>query len=290
MTDHRPSVLLPPKPAYALFSGGKDSFACASVLHEAGLLAGCVLIDTGIAIPEWKAATSAMCEERGWAYEIIPTTHRYEWIVWKYGFPGRPGHKWAMDFLKGRAVSQWRSIHCKTTGTGKRKLFDGSILASGCRMDESERRLGNTKPISEWEKVTVYSPIFEWTTAETWAYVKERGYVRPRAYETLGISGDCLCGAFAKEYEREAIRVHHPSIHADILRMEHEYQSKWGAGSKACGRIKKQGTEAVGCADCGDADMLPLQFASVDNGTKEQRDNDSTVEDRAVPSSVEAQT
>ena len=263
------NILFPPKPAYALFSGGKDSFACASVLHEAGLLAGCVLIDTGIAIPEWKAATSAMCEERGWAYEIIPTTHRYEWIVWKYGFPGRPGHKWAMDFLKGRAVSQWRSTHCKTTGTGKRKLFDGSILASGCRMDESERRLGNTRPISEWEKVTVYSPIFEWTTAETWAYVKERGYVRPRAYETLGISGDCLCGAFAKEYEREAIRVHHPSIHADILRMEHEYQSKWGAGSKACGRIRKQGAEAVGCAECGDADLFPNELLALGNGKKE---------------------
>lgn len=251
----RPMVLYPPNPVTALFSGGKDSFATALVLSQAGLLKECLMIDTGIGVPEWRTACIKMCTDRGWAYRVIPTPIRYEWLVWKYGFPGPGLHQQTMTYLKGRAIRQWKQLHKIMLGPRKWKFDTSHCLASGVRRGESDRRAMHTKPISSFEGVTIYAPLWEWDTSSVWEYVKDHGYERPPSYNKLQISGDCLCGAFAREDERQAIQVHYPAIHERLCQLECEVGQQWGPGSKACGRVHvKEGGEALICVECGDAD------------------------------------
>ncbi len=209
-------TMLPDKPVYALFSGGKDSFATAKVLQEAGLLSGVVLFDTGIASPEWAPTCQALCEKYEFKYEIIPTPVRYEWYVWRYGFPGPAMHGQTMNYLKGRCVREFKRKH------------PGEALASGVRTQESNRRTFNTKPVSVVEGVTVYAPIHDWSTEQVWKYVTQHGYEKPRSYLTLGISGDCLCGAFARDHERAAIKEHYPDLDRRLTSLEEISGERWG--------------------------------------------------------------
>lgn len=233
-------------PSYVLFSGGKDSFATACKMEEQDRLLGIVMLDTGIAVPEWRDECVAICEQRKWKWEIIPTTTRYEWFVWRFGFPGPAMHAYAMRYLKGRGVAFFKKVH------------PGATLASGVRETESARRAINTKPISDFEKVTVYAPIYKMTTPEVWAYVKAKGYSRLSVYSKLGISGDCLCGAYAREDEREAVRVHYPKVNVFIERLEKDAKDRgqkhcsWGWACKAK-RPPKTPQEAITCFECGDA-------------------------------------
>ena len=149
------------------------------------MLKGCVILDTGVSADTWLANVTEQCEAQHWPYQVIPTSVRYEWFVWRYGFPGPGMHGDAMNYLKGRAIREFRKDHKE------------DILVSGVRIDESDRRTFNVKFESLFENVPVFAPILNWTTAETWAYVRKRNYERPQTYLTLGVSGDCLCGAFA---------------------------------------------------------------------------------------------
>lgn len=234
-------ILLPPKPGYALFSGGKDSFTATDVVAEADMLKGCVLIDTGIAADTWKDDVIAICEKMNWPYKIVPTNVRYEWFVWKFGFPGPGMHKYVMRYLKGRAVAQWKQQH------------NGEILISGVRSEESNRRGHSAKYESTWEGVKVYAPIVNWSTEETIKHGMERNYQKPRTYYTLGISGDCLCGAFAQEHEPEAMAEHCPKVFNRICSMQAKGSYTWG--QRSIDGVDKTlplfgEAETVGCSDC----------------------------------------
>lgn len=236
-------VLLPPKPVYSLFSGGKDSFATAEVLADAGLLKGVVMIDTGIAADTWLEDVLVIVNTHDWNYEIVATTHRFEWFVARYGFPGPGMHKMVMDYLKGRAIRQWKKAHA------------GEALASGVRQQESQRRRWNAAFESQWEGVTVYAPILNWTTEEVLTFNRDRNYQKPRTYLTLGISGDCLCGAFAQTHEPEAIRDYCPLAAARIAAMRPPSDSyRWG--QRAIEKIDQTldlpftESEAIVCLDC----------------------------------------
>lgn len=230
--------LLPDKPVYALFSGGKDSFATAKVLQEAGLLKGVIMFDTGIASPEWEPTCRNLCDRHGFRYEIIPTPVRYEWYVWRYGFPGPGMHGTVMNYLKGRCVREFK------------RLYPGDSLASGVRSQESERRSFNTKPVSVVEGVTVYAPIHDWSTSKVWEYVTRHGYEKPRSYLTLGVSGDCLCGAFARDHERAAIKNAYPEVDRRLMRLETLRGECWGQRSVDKRTPKDHGEQMIICHDC----------------------------------------
>lgn len=229
------------EPCFALFSGGKDSFATAKHLQEHGLLRGCVALETGIAVPEWKPTLEGMCAKHGFDLRFYATTDSFERVVQKYGFPGPGQHGMFMNYLKGRAIRQFK------------KANKGAILASGVRMDESSRRALSTKQVSFFEGVKIFAPIYDWTTERVWEYVRSHGYERPHAYSTLQISGDCLCGAFAQKDERSAIKFWYPAMHERLLALEallpSEEKSTWGWG---CDRKrKKKGAAKIICVECG---------------------------------------
>lgn len=245
MTHERalPPVPLPPRAPMkfsALVSGGKDSLSCAAWLEEQEMLARCVALDTGIAVPGWLDFVRATCAKRHWPLEVYRTPVLYDDLVRKYGFPG-PGRHWVMvAALKGRGVRQFKKVH------------PGACLASGVRKMESSRRM---RTVGEWntlEGVRVWNPIWEWTEAQTWDYFRAQGFDRAPAYSTLGISGDCLCGAFARPDERDLLRVAYPSVDARLLGLEteivrHGDKARWGWGATF---KRRKGAPSPACVEC----------------------------------------
>jgi len=230
------------EPAYALFSGGKDSFATACVLEDAGMLRGCVALRTGISTPDWQVGVERICAARQWPLEFFDTSASYEQLVRQYGFPGPAQHGMFMNYLKGRAIRKFKKAH------------PGATLASGVRSAESGRRSLSAKAISDFEGVRVIAPILNWTTDEVWEYVRSRDYERPFAYSAIQISGDCLCGAFAHEGERDAIRFWYPEIDQRLCALESEgKRGCWGWGNDQ--PKLKTGAASLICVECGQTEM-----------------------------------
>lgn len=232
-------------PTFALLSGGKDSCTTAKVLENADRLLGCVALGTGISTPDWRDFVIDLCRKRSWPLEFHHTEEKYDDLVRKYGFPGPGKHNMFMNYLKGRAVEEFRRKH------------PSGILASGVRSDESDRRRVNTKPVSFWERVPILAPIYDWTTDRVWEFFRANGFTRAPAYQTLMISGDCLCGAFAAQGEAQALRLGYPEIadRFDALGREiadnHPTRCEWGWGWKEK-RRRKTAKEATICPECGD--------------------------------------
>lgn len=233
-----------------LVSGGKDSLTTAQVAHEAGKLRKCVALETGLSTPDWKPFVIKTCQERGWPLEFYSTDPQaFDDFVLRYGFPGPSKHSWVMRVLKGRAIRAYR-----------RSNPDG-VLASGVRADESVKRAASTKPVGMWEGVPILAPIFDWTTDETWAFFRDRGFERAPGYSTLQISGDCLCGAYAREGEPEAIQFHYPEVWqrfqalGEAIKDKHPTRCTWGCGWKNKMKPKAAG-EAMVCVECGPRDLF----------------------------------
>jgi len=218
---------------WALFSGGKDSTACVEVLSDENKLAGILSIDTGISAPDWLPFIQAQSARWNVPHEIIKTTADYDQLVCKYGFPGPGLHGLFMNYLKGRAVRQFK------------KRYRSEKLASGVRAYESTRRFKKTREWGEFEGVAVWAPLFNWTTEAVWRFVNERGFKRSPAYEVLCISGDCLCGAYATEMERAAIKAFYPCVDERLKRLETLTNKLWGWGNN---KGKRSGAPV--CVDC----------------------------------------
>ena len=252
--------LIYPK-CYSLYSGGKDSSTATDVLAKAGRLEAVVAFKTKLATPDWLHHVEKTCEERKWRLELYETPESYESLVMKYGFPGPGVHSTFMSYLKGRCVRQFKKAHP-----------DG-ILASGVRLGESQRRAGSTKPFGQWEGAPILAPIYDWTDEETWAYFHDEGFERAPAYCTLQISGDCLCGSFAREGEREAGEFHYPQIfggfkdlgnaRAEQMRRNGKKPTRceWGWGWQQPVKKPKNDGERMVCAECAPRDLFEEQPA-----------------------------
>lgn len=239
---------------YALVSGGKDSLTVAKLLQKAGKLEACVALRTHLSTPDWEGFVRKVCDEHDMPLEIYDTTESYEQLALQYGFPGPAKHSMFMIYLKGRAVRKFK------------KFRPGAILASGVRRDESVKRAANVKEVGLWEGVSILSPIFDWTTEETWEFFNDHFSERAPGYATLQISGDCLCGAYADEGEFEALQFHYPKIGQQMVEIgavrERQMRSigkkptrcKWGWGWKE--QIKQKAEEAMVCFDCNKRDDL----------------------------------
>lgn len=268
-------------PSYALVSGGKDSLTTATVLAQADRLLGCVALETTVCVPEWKDFVADTCARQGWPLEFFKTGDAYDDLVRRFGFPGPGKHGMFMNFLKGRGVRKFKKAHP-----------DG-ILASGTRINESDRRFINTKPISVWEGVPILTPIYDLTTEKTWHFFRSTGLQRSPAYETLQISGDCLCGAYAREDELDAVNYHYPCIGKRFDFLSHElnkadaitpHRREWGWGWKQ--PRKKSAKEAAICVECGDAPPLLKLMEKSDDASRKVMPTNSRSE--ATPTDSEA--
>lgn len=238
---------------WCLYSGGKDSATAAHVLDKRGELAGVVALETGISTPDWRAFVTEEAEQQGWDLVFAKTPVLYRDLVLKYGFPGYDMHRVMFSALKGRAVREFKKAH------------PGAVLASGVRRRESGRRKRNTSIPADWEGLPVVRPILDWSTERVWTYLKDNGLRRSPAYATLGISGDCLCGAYATPTEKTLIEVFYPPTAKLLRELEVDvfaagWKNGWGwgngLGNGFDAATQQSQLEAYACGSCATGDEV----------------------------------
>lgn len=226
-----------PSDVSALVSGGKDSVTTAHYLDSIGKLARVVFLDTGISIPGVEDHVRGLCERFGWPLEVYRAPRTYEWLVRKLGFPSVRTHTIAVRYLKGRGIQAFKKAH------------HGEWLASGVRRHESSRRRLTSLEFGRWEEVPIWAPIIDWTNDRVWAYVREHNLPLSPAYATLHLSGDCLCGAFARREECHLLRVFYPELAERIARLERETGKRWGGWSVGVAD-RPRTLESFVCSEC----------------------------------------
>jgi len=207
LAEHRPSHV------FGMFSGGHDSLATTHLLAQHPAFDAAVHINTGIGIEETREFVRETCEEQGWPLLELHAPVSYDDLVLKYGFPGPPAHRYMYTFLKERCVRQLVREH-------KTHYHDRIGLVTGVRAAESLRRMGTTSPVQRDGAQLWLAPLINWTKHDIETYLSRHNVRRNPVVETLGMSGECLCGAYAKPDEFERIAAHYPNTARRILDLE----------------------------------------------------------------------
>lgn len=241
-----------------LLSGGHDSIcAChvASRHPRFGKSREVFHIDTGIGAKATRAHVEAVCREFNWKLTVLKSPDTYEMFVRDRGFPGPGRHHWVYARLKER---------CIRTLVKRRRV----VLVTGCRSQESARRMGHVEPLKIGELRTpkvgkLYvrdknrfwsAPCHDWSAEEQQAYMEHFDLPKNPLKLALGMSGECACGSFAAPGEIERRRQHAPDVVAEIDRLtviarECGKHAVWGTRPD-----KKKGVQAVQsgplCSSC----------------------------------------
>lgn len=229
-----------------LFSGGNDSTVLAHLFRETATHAAHA--NTGIGIEATRQFVRDTCES--WGLPLIekhpPTSYRD--LVIEQGFPGPAMHFKMYQRLKERALRQVRRDLVKD-GRNERVIF-----IAGRRRAESARR--SDIPLHEVNGSVIWtSPLALWTKPDMQTYRLMMGDVPVnRMSELVGMSGECLCGAFARPGELEMIREHSPETAAEIDTLQADVRAAgwtepyctWGHG-KGSADVSKTGRMCTSC-------------------------------------------
>jgi len=205
-----------------LFSGGNDSTVLTHMMRRRADYA--VHCNTTIGIEATRQFVRDTCA--AWDLPLIekfpPKTYRE--LVIEHGFPG-PGHHWKMfQRIKERQMAYVRNELIRKRGT------DRVLYIAGRRRSESARRV--SVPLHEVPRAhalssTIFaSPLAMWTKLDMNTYRQMHGDVPVNEVsELLHMSGECLCGAFAKDNELEEIRLWFPEVAAEIDALQAEVKA-----------------------------------------------------------------
>jgi 3'-phosphoadenosine 5'-phosphosulfate sulfotransferase (PAPS reductase)/FAD synthetase len=217
-----------PVAIFAMFSGGDGSLGTThwamnnvpdcEVLH----------INTGIGIERTRTFVRETCEREGWPLTEMRAKEDcgqdYDEIVSKHGFPGPKSHQYMYARLKERCVEL-------IVRRRKTKRSDKVMLMTGICHDDSVRRSGyggrevNFKGAQMW-----VNPMYWAGSSFLHHYVRERDIPRNPVSIELGMSGECMCGAFAQPGELKIVRRVCPATAARIDALQHRISNRhsWG--------------------------------------------------------------
>ena len=253
-----------------LFSGGNDSTLLGHVFKDR--VTHIVHINTGIGI---KATRDYVHETAAlWNLPLIEKTPRkgmtYRDLVlgrvmarsretgemvqaWAGGFPGPAGHAFYYQRLKERQLESVR--RAQVTDPRKQRV----VFVAGRRRQESARRAmvlnkQPAVPLSERRGSTIWvSPIAFWTDLDMNTYRLMNDVPRNTVSDTLHMSGECLCGAFAHRGELDEIGYWFPEMKAEIEALEGEVRAAGVAPERYCtwghglGKPSKSGPMCSSC-------------------------------------------
>jgi 3'-phosphoadenosine 5'-phosphosulfate sulfotransferase (PAPS reductase)/FAD synthetase len=213
---------------YVGLSGGKDSSVVAHFAAEnfPELFKGCIFCDTGIAVKEAKEFVISYCKEMG------------------YGFPGPNVHTTIMRHLK--------YIPMRELIRSRIELGERPAILSGVRKQESVRRgINASDEVYRDGKMIFISPMLYKSDSWMYAYYTEHKLKRSPVYDTLHISGDCLCGCFSKPGEAKLLDIFHKPTAKQIHELEEWMRENFDGPN----HLKTWGKQA-GMTHAGDQDTI----------------------------------
>lgn len=232
-----------------LFSGGNDSTTLAHLFRNEADYA--VHVNTGIGIEKTRDFVRDTC--KNWDLRLIeehpPPGNTYEELILDQGFPGPASHWKMYQRLKERAL---RNVRRRFVKNPRRERV---LFIAGRRRQESDRRA--EIPASDRVGSTVWvSPLVNWSTADLNAYRKTFDVPRNLVSDLIHMSGECLCGAFAKAGELDEIgywfpdvRDHIKGLEAQVRAAGHpEQKCQWGWGAYRHIKPSKSGPMCSSCA------------------------------------------
>jgi phosphoadenosine phosphosulfate reductase len=209
---------------FALVSGGHDSLTAMHValLSSTVDVDGIVHINTDIGIPDTRKFVQQRAEDLGLEYYEVGDDYRlrqetYWYQVREHGFPGPPLHTIHYRNLKEKPLQRFLNE------------FDEKItLISGVRQHESDRRMENVAAtgIGEYLGYTTISPLVNWRGIDVTRYRAALYLPSNPVVDHLEMSGECLCGAYAKPRERRMIELFYPCMHRYLLCLEAKVSSE----------------------------------------------------------------
>lgn len=228
---------------YWLFSGGNDSVIVGHALR--GLYDAVLHVNTGTGIPQTTEHVRDVASAWGIPLHELHPQDAYDDLVmgrvlartgpntgkravWK-GFPGPAGHKVMYRHLRDEPLMRFRRSIVGGEGRTKKIIYLG-----GMRWAETDRRFRNAEAIDQDGAIVWVSPLVHWTDEHMREYRARHRCQQQHEHaehrlcqdgalplnpvtEHLHMSGECLCGAFAKPGELEEIAFFYPEV-ADHLR------------------------------------------------------------------------
>lgn len=242
-----------------LFSGGNDSTTLAHMFRATATHAAHA--NTTIGIEQTRQYVRDTCA--AWGLPLIekrpPGGSQYRRLVLDQGFPGPAQHFKMYQRLKERCLEQVRNdFICNPSK--ERVLF-----IAGRRRSESKRRAGIV--LTERKGSLIWaSPLVLWTKLDLNTYRLMCGDVPVnQVSDLLHMSGECLCGSFAKQRELEMIGEFFPLMRQEIEALEAEIADRedipeharkwgWGAYRDDLASLMRRGKIETGplCAACDD--------------------------------------
>ena len=218
-----------PTKTYILSSGGNDSMVLLDYCAERIPYDSVIHINTGTGVTENGVALTShfirdYCEGKGYPFIELHPPKSYEEVFIDQpiidGLPGPGMHHIAYTRLKERPllafIQQQKQAH-----------KDRIMLLTGIRFDESRIRMGYKGSVVDRRGAAVWvNPIYFWTNEKMKQYRAERGLPQNPVSEHIHISGECLCGSFAKPGELDEIRFFFPETAARIEEWERRATEK----------------------------------------------------------------
>lgn len=222
---------------YALFSGGHDSLTSTALAAKHPAFTAVVHIYTGIGIGRTHEFVHTTCEQQGWPLiEVKAPAGKYEELVLtRGGFPGGvQSHNSMLFYLKQQPLARWFATVEGRAG-----------FVTGIRKQESVRRMGAgiSVPVRPDGRKVWVSPILDWTSIDCGRFIAAEGLPRNPVVDLLHRSGECLCGALARQEERLEIARWFPVENRRINELELECERRGILASVWAGRNAERLTE-----------------------------------------------
>lgn len=247
---------------YWLSSGGGDSAIVGHVLR--GRYDAVLHVNTGTGIPQTTQYVHDVAEAWGDTLHELHPKHSYEELVlgqviastgpnagkravWK-GFPGPAGHKVMYRHLKDQPLMAFRNSVLGDQRRLPRAERKRVIYLGGMRWAESDKRFRNAEAVDPAGSIVWVSPLVHWTDAHMREYRARHRCQQDHEHalhrlcfkdalplnevtEHIHMSGECLCGAYAKPGELDEIEFFYPETAARLRALEDRAED---AGLTAC--------------------------------------------------------
>lgn len=199
-----------------LFSGGNDSTVMAHLFKERAQFAAHA--NTTIGVEQTREFVRDTCS--AWDLPLLERSApiSYDDLVLEQGFPG-PAHHWKMYArLKERAL---RLVRKELVAYPRRERI---VFLAGRRRSESQRRV-DVPEVEREGSVLWVSPMVYWTKLDMNTYRRihegtDDEVPHNSVTDLLHMSGECLCGSFAKPNELDEISLWFPEVAEHIRDLE----------------------------------------------------------------------